>query len=227
MVTEYRFDKWRFNPDTGDIESEGDCRRLEPQVSKLLEYFINHQGEVLSRQQLVEQVWDNRVVTDDAVSRCISIIRQTLSPDDRSAYIETVQRRGYLARFPIVPGASTDKLATQSAGYPATPAEPSNSIAVLPFDNLSAAEEDAYFAAAIHDEVLTQLAKLESLRVISRTSVMKYRSLSLNLRDIAKELNVASILEGAVQKLGDRVRINVQLIAVFQGSCRTDLRGDL
>lgn len=98
-----------------------------------------------------------------------------------------------------------------AAGLAAQSRKP-GSIAVLPFENLSPAKDDEYFAAALHDEILTQLAKLSTLKVISRTSVMEYRKLTKNLRQIARELDVATILEGGVQKVGDMVRINVQLI---------------
>ncbi len=87
-----------------------------------------------------------------------------------------------------------------------------NSIAVLPFTNRSANADDAYFTDGIHDDLLTQLAKIDAFSVISRTSVMEYRDTAKNLRQIGEELGVANILEGAVQRSGNRVRINVQLI---------------
>jgi len=88
-----------------------------------------------------------------------------------------------------------------------------HSIAALPFSNESAAQEDAEFLAnGLHDEVLTQLAKIHSLKVISRTSVEAYRDAARNLREIGQELGVANILEGRVQRAGNMLRINVQLI---------------
>ena len=98
-----------------------------------------------------------------------------------------------------------------------TPAEDDKpdkrSIAVIPFINRSANEENAeFFSDGVHDELLTNLSKIHELRVISRTSVMSYRGTTKNLRQIGEELNVAHILEGGVQRAGDAVRINVQLI---------------
>jgi len=87
-----------------------------------------------------------------------------------------------------------------------------NSIAVLPFANRSADDNDIYFTDGIHDDLLTQLSKIDAFSVISRTSVMEYRDTAKNLKQIARELNVANIMEGSVQRSGDRVRINVQLI---------------
>src|SRR6266404_1550166 len=86
------------------------------------------------------------------------------------------------------------------------------SIAVLPFENLSDDKENAYFADGIQDDVLTNLSKIGDLKVISRTSVMPYRGKASNVREIGKALGVGSILEGSVRRIGNRVRVNVQLI---------------
>jgi len=88
----------------------------------------------------------------------------------------------------------------------------SRSIAVLPFDNLSSDKENAFFAQGIQDEIITTLSKISGLRVISRTSTAHYKSAPENLPEIARDLRVSNILEGSVQKAGDRVHINVQLI---------------
>jgi TolB-like protein/Tfp pilus assembly protein PilF len=89
---------------------------------------------------------------------------------------------------------------------------PAKSIAVLPFDNLSSDKENAYFAEGIQDEILTRLSKIAALKVISRTSTEKYKSAPDNLREIGKQLGVAHLLEGSVQRIGNAVHINVQLI---------------
>jgi TolB-like protein/Flp pilus assembly protein TadD len=96
---------------------------------------------------------------------------------------------------------------------PSVPAVLGNSIAVLPFANDSAAEEDAeFFAVGMHDELLTRLADITTLKVISRTSVMGYRDTIKNMRHIGEELGVVYLLEGRVQRAGNRLRINIQLI---------------
>src|SRR5882672_9562212 len=89
---------------------------------------------------------------------------------------------------------------------------PDKSIAVLPFENRSEDKANAYFADGIQDEILTRLSKIADLKVISRTSTQHYQSKPANLREIAKQLGVANILEGSVQKVADQVRVNVQLI---------------
>jgi TolB-like protein/Tfp pilus assembly protein PilF len=109
---------------------------------------------------------------------------------------------------------SPEQDATPAAPAPATPVyDGAKSLAVLPFINSSAASEDAgFFADGLHDDLLTQLTKIADLTVISRTSVMGYRDVQKPIPQIAAELGVHAVLEGAVQRAGDRVRVNVQLI---------------
>ena len=99
-----------------------------------------------------------------------------------------------------------------------TLAAPEKSIAVLPFENRSEDKANAYFADGIQDEILTRLSKIADLKVISRTSTQHYKSAPENLPEIARQLGVAHILEGSVQKSGDAVRVNVQLIKAANDS---------
>ena len=115
--------------------------------------------------------------------------------------------------------APANTVATVPGAAPATAPKPEpepavnpRSIAVLPFANLSADPDNAYFADGIQDEILTRLSKIADLKVISRTSTMRYASKPEDLQEIARELGVANIVEGSVQKVGNKVRINVQLI---------------
>ncbi|MFT5139027.1 MAG: TolB-like protein [Lysobacterales bacterium] len=116
----------------------------------------------------------------------------------------------------VVTAQSTQQASNES-GATAEPSESlphEKSIAVLPFANRSNLEDDLYFTDGIHDDLLTQLAKIDDLKVISRTSVMEYRDTSKKIPEIAAELGVATILEGGVQRAGQRIRINAQLIDV-------------
>jgi len=97
------------------------------------------------------------------------------------------------------------------------PRHPATAIAVLPFENLAGEGPNAYFAGGLHDELLTQLAKVSALTVMGRTSVMGYAGTTKPLREIADELGVGSIVEGSVQVLGDRLRVNVQLLDAATG----------
>ena len=94
---------------------------------------------------------------------------------------------------------------------------PEKSIAVLPFENLSDDRENTFFADGVHDDILSSLAKIADLKVISRTSVQQYRTGARNLREIGEALGVAHVLEGTVRRAGNRVRVNAQLI-----NARTD-----
>ena len=99
------------------------------------------------------------------------------------------------------------------ARLPANPAAPEKSIAVLPFENLSDEKQSAFFTDGVQDEILTDLARIADLKVISRTSVMQYKTgLRRNLREIGQQLGVAHLLEGSVQRANNRVRVNAQLI---------------
>jgi len=107
----------------------------------------------------------------------------------------------------------TTVAASEGTAIKATVLIPEKSIAVLPFKNLSDEKENAFFADGVQDEILTDLAKIADLKVISRTSVMQYRSgVVRKLREISQQLGVANVVEGSVQRSGNRVRVNAQLI---------------
>jgi TolB-like protein len=117
------------------------------------------------------------------------------------------QRNG---QVPAVTAPPTTPSAAQGSSVASADERPS--IAVLPFENRSRLDDDVFFVDGIHDDILTQLSKVSALKVISRTSVEKFRDTQLSTKEIADQLGVKSILEGGVQRAGDRVRINVQLI---------------
>src|SRR5438093_1180480 len=108
--------------------------------------------------------------------------------------------------FQLIRTRSTSSLSTNASTIT------NKSIAVLPFDNLSGDPQNAYFSEGVQDEILTRLAKIAELKVISRTSTQRFKSAPNDLRQIAQQLGVANILEGSVQKANDQVRVNVQLI---------------
>jgi len=112
------------------------------------------------------------------------------------------------ARFPLEGGAPATPNPSGLAGP--RPSIQDKSIAVLPFENLSDDKQNAYFADGIQDEILTKLASIADLKVISRTSTAKYKSKPENLKTVSEELGVATVLEGTVQKSGDKVRVNTE-----------------
>jgi TolB-like protein/tetratricopeptide (TPR) repeat protein len=161
------------------------------------------------------------------VDRDESITRQTGQKLNVAVIVMLAMIAGYFiweSRFKA-DGPAMDPAPTEVAAAPAplqSPApeaapEPTlddDAIAVLPFANRSNLEDDLFFTDGIHDDLLTQLAKIDDLKVISRTSVMEYRDTTMKIPEIAEELGVGIILEGGVQRAGDRVRINAQLIDV-------------
>ena len=138
---------------------------------------------------------------------------------------ETVQKRRTLLRWAATTTAVL-VLAAIVAGIAmfsryrvrSTLAAPEKSIAVLPFENRSRDPDNAYFAEGVQDEILTRLSKIADLKVISRTSTQHYKSVPENLPEIARQLGVVHIVEGSVQKSGDAVRVNIQLIKAANGS---------
>src|SRR4029450_12719930 len=116
----------------------------------------------------------------------------------------------FFHRTSLSPTKSTHPEATNTS-QPA--AIPEKSIAVLPFENLSDDKENAYFAGGVQDEILTNLAKIADLKIISRTSVRKYKSgIARNLPDITRQMRIAHVVEGSVQRSGERVRVNARLL---------------
>ena len=147
-------------------------------------------------------------ILKDQLDNCVSAVDFT----------KQKQRRRFaysaLAAAVIIIGALTAAYVFQGEFVSGAPSEvvPQKSVAVLPFQNFSGDPDHAYFANGIQEEILTRLASIADLKVISRTSTQQYQSKPGNLRDIAKQLRVAHILEGSVQKAGDEVRVTVQLI---------------
>jgi TolB-like protein len=241
LSASHAFGRWRFDADTGNLFDGDTTIRLEPQVAKLLDYFLTHQDTLVTRDELIAAVWDGRIVSDDAINRCISILRQTLSPDDKNAVIETVVRRGFISHFPPPSGdvaelaeparngkpwvlallvgvlavlvwGALDRFGAEPEPARVTPRDEAPMVAVLPFVTAGLAGDSEFFANGMHDDLLTQLAQLESIRVISRTSVYPYRDSERSIREIGRELGADAILEGGVQQVGDHIRLNVQLI---------------
>jgi TolB-like protein/Tfp pilus assembly protein PilF len=143
-----------------------------------------------------------------------SIAPQTARRMNRMIIAVLVLALGYFAvdKFVLAPRRETAKSQTPPRPYEAQSVANAKSIAVLPFDNLSRDPDNAFFAEGVQDEILTRLAKVADLKVISRTSTQKYKSAPDNLREIAKQLGVMHVVEGSVQKSADQVRVNVQLI---------------
>ena len=171
---------------------------LPPKAADLLLTLLEHSGEAVRKDELLHAVWPGTFVEEGSLAQNVSLLRKALGESPESPYIETVPKRGY--RF-IAAVRSIEH------GHAAR-----RSLAVLPLANLSGEHAQDFFAEGMTDELIGRLMRIQALRVASRTSVMPYSGTAKSLRQIASELNVDWIVEGAVIQAGGRVRITAHLI---------------
>lgn len=209
-----RFATFELNTRTGELRKKGVRLRLQGQPLQVLATLLNRAGNLVTRDELRAEIWsaDTFVDFDHSLHNAIARIRETLGDSaETPRYIETLPRRGY--RFieavqEVAPAGFTSPVpATKS---PET--HPIHSLAVLPLENLSGDPAHDYFGDGMTEALITSLAKIKALRVISRTSAMQYKGVRKSLPHIARELNVDAVIEGSVVRSGDRVRIAAQLI---------------
>ena len=197
-----RFGFFEVDFKAGELRKQG-CRvKLQDQPFQILMILLQQPGELISREELRQKIWpaDTFVDFDQGLNNAIKRLREALGDDaERPKYIETVPKRGY--RF-------VEKLELARSGS----VKSIRSLAVLPLENLPHDAEQEYFAEGMTEALITTLAKIGELRVISRTSVMQYKGVRKPLSEIARELGVDAIVEGTVLRAADRVRITAQLI---------------
>ncbi len=185
---------------------------LTPRVFDTLLYMVEHHDSVLDKERIMEAVWPDSIVEENNLAQAIWKLRQVFGETPGShSYIVTVPGRGY--RF--VAEVTNQSIGTTLTAEPERVPSPipTKSVAVLPFENRSRDPDNMFFADGVQDEILTNLARIADLKVISRTSVLQYRSdAKRNLRQIGNELGVVHVVEGSVQRVGNRVRVNAQLI---------------
>lgn len=197
------FDEFEIDTARGELRRSGQVVPLEPQVLDLISYLATHPGKIITRDDLIEQVWAGRIVSDSAISTRINAARSALGDDGQTQkLIKTVPRRGF--RFE---GTITEDGPSRVSTMTEKP-----SIAVLPFRNLSGAPEQAYFSDGITDDIIIELARCRELFVIARQSSFVFRDSSTALTKAARELGVQYILEGGVRRSGARIRVTAQLI---------------
>jgi len=183
--------------------------RLSPRAMRVLILLARHWGTVVSRAQILDDVWPGRVVVDESVTQIISELRKAFADDRKSPrYIETIPKAGYRLISPMATMASVE--VEQTRGHP--------SVAVLPFADLSEAHDQAYFCDGMADELIGALCQVPGLSVISRTASFAYRTATTNLAEIAHHLGVTHLVEGSVRRQGEALRITVRLIEMPRGN---------
>src|SRR5438552_2310460 len=194
-----RFGVFEVNLRAGELRKQGARIKLQEQPFHVLQMLLEQPGEIVTREELQKRIWpaDTFVDFDQGLNNAIKRLREALRDSaETPRFIETIPRRGY--RFIGMTGSSTPG--------------PIRALAVLPLENLSRDPEQEYFAEGLTEALITTLAKIGELRVISRTSAMQYKGVHKPLREIAQELDVDAIVEGTVLRVGRRVRITAQLI---------------
>lgn len=247
---DFRVGRWTVRSRMLCLEGAEGPVRLQPRVMGVLVALASAAGKVVTRDELIRSVWGGRVVSDDAVNRCIVELRRALGDGGQGSVIETIPKVGYRLTLPVtVVGAELVEAqaapdATRVAAADGWPgrwpravvgisalvalvvaflmaiwarsdeaAEASatriSRLAVLPLENLGS---DPAFAGGVYDTLITQLGKVPGLTVISRGSVKQYEGKVPSTKKIARDLDVDGILSGSVQRIGDQVRIHVQLV---------------
>lgn len=224
MSKKLRFDGWVLDPQSGDLERNGARSRLQEQPARVLEELVAHAGSVVTRERLIALLWPKGVVDfDTSLNTVIRKLRSALGDlAETPRYIETLPRRGYrfIGALDIDPGAASSTSSAQVVESPAlgeSPAPVRVPICVLPFSNLSGDREQQAFSDGISEDIITELSRWRLLEVRSRSASFKYGGTHVDITNVARELHVRFVVEGSVRRIGDRVRITVQLTDALSG----------
>jgi TolB-like protein/Tfp pilus assembly protein PilF len=197
-----RFGVFELDLRAGELRKQGVKIKLQEQPLQILAMLLEQPGQVVTREELRSRLWpsDTFVDFDHSLNKAINKLREALGDSAESPrFIETLPRRGY--RF-------LDSSATTAAGA---------SIAVLPFLNLSTDPDNELFADGMSEEIISALMQIEKLHVAARTSSFSFKGKHVDLRVIGEQLNVRTVLEGSVRKVGNHLRITAQLVNAADG----------
>lgn len=230
----FKVGEWQVEPSLDRIRRAGVVRNLRPQVMAALTYLATRPGQLVSAEELLNDIWDGRVVTEGSIYNCISELRLALAIEgDAATVIETIPKKGYRLIAPVkpcdVPGAGTGTrhriaaffgislLAAVVTLFWTLNSDLLNSeirsLAVLPLDNHSTdPARDEYFVDGMTEAVITKLSQVRGLKVVSRTSAMRLKNSDLSIPEIAAMLGVDAIIEGSVLIADNEVRVTLQLI---------------
>lgn len=205
-----------MNPKLDEICKDGRTIKLEPKAMQLLICLAERAGEVVSVEEMLDLVWKDVVVSPDSVYTAVAALRRTLGDDPKNPrYIANVVRRGYRLIAPV--SLWVDPAADPTVDAPPAPPE-KPSIVVMPFINSSGDPAQDYLSNGITEDIITELSRWRLLAVRSRSASFRYRGIAVDLKEVARDLNVRFVVEGSVRRMGERIRISVQLVDVETGS---------
>jgi TolB-like protein/Tfp pilus assembly protein PilF len=216
----FRFENHELESELRELTRDGVRIPMQPQVFDLLLFLVASRDRVVSKDDLVAEVWGNRPISDSALNSRINAVRKALQDDGKAQrLVRTIPRKGF--RFVgdcMVVAAPARSAAIAPGPAPAVIASDRPAIAVLAFTNMSDDPDQDYFCDGISEDILTALSKARWFLVIARNSSFTYKGRNVHIRQIASELGVRYVLEGSVRKAGDRVRITAQLNDATTGS---------
>ena len=219
MPTAYEIGPFRLDTEAEMLFRGTEVVSIGQRAVGLLCALVKRAGAPVTKEALIEAVWPGLVVEEANLTVQISALRRLFGQEPGGeGWIETLPRRGYRFVGPVTAtGSEGDASDTpQPAGRPASQDRPS--IAVLPFENLSADPEQQYFADGMAEDLITDLSKISGLRVLARNSSFAFKGEAVDMKDVAGRLGVKHILEGSVRKMGSKIRVNTQLIDAVDGS---------
>lgn len=226
-VPAIRFGAFEVDTRSGELLRQGSKIKLQEQPFRALVLLLERPGEVVTREELRKRLWpaNTFVDFDHGLNKAINGLRAALKdPAKKPRFIETLPQRGYRFIAPV------ENLLQVRDQFRPQNAPQIDSLAVLPLENLSGDPAQEYFSDGMTEELISAVATISSLRVISRTSVMTYKGARKSLPAIARELHVDAVVEGSVGRSEGRVRITAQLIYapddrhLWSGRYERDLR---
>ena len=219
----YLFEQYTFDTDRRELHRGAEMVSVAPHVFDLLHYLIRNRERVVSKDDLINSIWNGRSVSEAAVTTRLNAARNALGDSgEEQRLIKTLPRKGF--RFIGQVQEAQRPAGAAAADNPIEPPKPAlalpdkPSIAVLPFQNMSGDAEQEYFADGMVEDIITGLSRTKSLFVISRNTSFAYKGQAVDVKRVGSELGVRYVLEGSVRKAGNRVRITGQLVDVATGN---------